>query len=114
MWDVMTPPCLNFNGGHNLDAGLANPCYKVTKALNHWGRVTHTYVGNLTTTGSDNGLSPGRHQAIIWTNAGILLTGPPRTNDSEIFIEILTFPFKKVRLKSRLRNGGHFVSASMC
>ena len=26
-------------------------------------------------TGSDNGLSPGRHQAIIWTNVGILLVG---------------------------------------
>ena len=27
----------------------------------------------LTIIGSDNGLSPRRHQAIIWTNAGILL-----------------------------------------
>ena len=30
----------------------------------------------LTITGSDNGLSPGRRQAIIWTNDGILLIGP--------------------------------------
>ena len=30
----------------------------------------------LTSIGSDNGSSPGRRQAIIWTNAGILLTGP--------------------------------------
>ena len=29
-------------------------------------------VGKLTIIGSDNGLSPGRHQAIIWTNVGIL------------------------------------------
>ena len=36
----------------------------------HWGRVTHICVTNLTTIGSDNGLSPGRRQAIIWTNAG--------------------------------------------
>ena len=43
--------------------------------LNHWGRVTHICISNLTITGSDNGLSPGRRQAIIWTNAGILLTG---------------------------------------
>ena len=110
----MTPPCPNFNGSPSPDAGLANTCYKVTEALTHWGRVTHTYVGNLPITGSDNGLSPGRHQANIWTNAGILLTGPSRKNASEIVIEILTFPFKKMRLKSRLRNGGHFVSASMC
>ena len=31
------------------------------------------YVSNLTIIGSDNGLSPGQHQAIIWTNAGIWL-----------------------------------------
>ena len=30
-------------------------------------------VSKLTIIGSDNGLSPGRHQAIIWTNGGILL-----------------------------------------
>ena len=42
----------------------------------HWGRVAHICVVNLTTIGSDNGLSPGRRQAIIWTNAGILLFGP--------------------------------------
>ena len=40
------------------------------------GRETHICVGNLTIIGSDNGLSPGRRQAITWTNAGILLMGP--------------------------------------
>ena len=30
---------------------------------------------NYAIIGSDNGLSPGRRQAIIWTNAGILLIG---------------------------------------
>ena len=38
--------------------------------LTHWGRVTHKGVSNLTIIGSDNGLLPGGHQAIIWTNAG--------------------------------------------
>ena len=47
--------------------------------LTHWGRVTHICVGNLTIIGSDNGLAPGRRQAIIGTNAGIVLTGPLRT-----------------------------------
>ena len=56
--------------------------------LTHWGRVTHICVNKLTIIGSDNGLSPGRRQAIIWTNAGILLTGPLGTNFSEILIEI--------------------------
>ena len=35
--------------------------------------------------GSDNGLSPGRCQVIIWTNAEILLIGPLGTNFNEIF-----------------------------
>ena len=55
-------------------------------------------VGKLTIIGSDNGLSPDRCQAIIWTNAGILLIGPLGTNFSEILIEILIFSFKKMRL----------------
>ena len=33
--------------------------------LTHWSRVTHICVGNLAIIGSDNGLSPGRRQAII-------------------------------------------------
>ena len=67
--------------------------------LTHWGRVTHIYLSKLTSIGSDNGLSPCRHQAIIWTNAGILLIEPLRTNFSEILIEIYTFSFKKMHSK---------------
>ena len=67
--------------------------------LTHWGRETHKCVGNLTTIGSDNGLSPGRCQAIIWTNAGILLIGPWGANFSEILIEILILSFKKMWFK---------------
>ena len=67
--------------------------------LTHWGRVTHICVGNLTIIGSDNGLLPGRRQAIIWTNARILLIGPLGTNFSENSIEVLTFSFTKMRLK---------------
>ena len=61
------------------------------RILTHWGRVTHIGVGNLIIIGLDNGLSPGRRQVIIWTNAGILLIGPSGTNFSEILIEILIF-----------------------
>ena len=61
--------------------------------------MTHICVGNLTIIGSDNGLSPGRRQAIIWTNAGIVLIGPWGTQFSEILMEILTFSFKKRYLK---------------
>ena len=68
--------------------------------LTHWGRVTHICVSKLTTIASDNGLSPGRRQAIIWTSAGLLLIGPPLgTNFSEISIETITFSLKKMRLK---------------
>ena len=67
--------------------------------LTHWGRVTHICVSNLAIIGSDNGLSPDRRQASIWTNAGILLIGPLGTNFSEILIEILKVSFKKMRLK---------------
>ena len=36
-----------------------------------------SYIRDLTVIiGSDNGLAPGRSQAIIWTNARILLIGP--------------------------------------
>ena len=59
----------------------------------------YIYVGNLTIIGSDNGLSPGRRQAIIWTNAGISSIGPLGTNFSEILIKIITFSFKKMSLK---------------
>ena len=67
--------------------------------LNHWGRVTHICVGNLTIIGSDNGLSPGRRQAITWTNAGLLLIGRLGTNFNEILLGIQTFSFKKMHLK---------------
>ena len=67
--------------------------------LTHWGRVTHICVGKLTITGSDNGLSPGRRQDIIWTNTGILLIGPLGTNFSEMLIGIQTFSFKKMPSK---------------
>ena len=48
----------------------------------------HICVGILTTIGSDNGLSPERRQAIIWTNARLLLIGPSGTNFSEILIDL--------------------------
>ena len=78
--DVTTHPC---------------PDYNVGFAERSWMLC----VGKLTIIGSDNGLSPGRCQAIIWTNAGILLIGPLGTNFNEILIGIQTFSFKKMHLK---------------
>ena len=56
-------------------------------------RVTHKCVIKLIIIGSDNGLSPGRRQNIIWTNAGISI-GILGRNFSEILNEIHTVSFK--------------------
>ena len=82
-------------------------------ALSHWGRVTHICASNPTRINSDNGLSPGRRQAIIWINTAVLLIGPLATNISEILIEIHTFSFKKMHLKMSSGNGSHFDETSM-
>ena len=62
----------------------------------------------------DNGLLPGRCQAIIWTSTGILLLGPWRTNFSETVIKIQTISFKKMHLKMLSVQWPPFVLASMC
>ena len=54
--------------------------------LTHWGRVTHICGSKLAIISSNNGLSPGRRQAIIWTNAGIVLIAPLETKKN-IFIQ---------------------------
>ena len=72
---------------------------KSSSFLTHWGPVTHICISKLTITGSDNGLLPGRHQAIIWTNAGILFIGHSGTNFGEILIEIHTFSYRRIHLK---------------
>ena len=61
--------------------------------------MTHICVSKLTIIGSDNGLSPGRRQAVIRTNAGILLIGPLGINLSKILIEIYSFSFNKMHWK---------------
>ena len=72
---------------------------KLSVHLTHWGRATHICVGNVTIIGSDNGLSPGRRQAIIQTYAGILSIGALGTNFNEISIGIQTFSFEKMHFK---------------
>ena len=81
---------------------LTTPTHALDQYCMHltpWGRVIHICVSELTTISPDDGLSPGHRQAIIWTNAGILLIGPLGTNFNEILIEIHTFSFKKMHLK---------------
>ena len=71
----------------------------LSSRLTHWGWVTHKCICNLTIVDSDNSLSRGRRQAIIWINAGILSIRTLGTNFSEILIYIDTFSFKKMYLK---------------
>ena len=77
--------------------------YNISQTSNMWGvfhelfislRVSDAYIG------SDNGLSPGQRQVIIWINTVILLIEPLGTNISEIFIAIHKFSFKKMHLKT--------------
>ena len=79
--DVVMPYQMNLKGMSSLRFEASN--------LTHWGRMTHICVNELTIIGLDNGLSPGRRQAIIWNNAGLLLIEPLGTNlnrHSNIFI----------------------------
>ena len=81
----------------NRESGI---CESPVKALiTHWGRVTHTRVSKLTIIGSDNGLSPGRCQTIIWTNAGMSLIGLLGTNFRGILIKMYISSFRKMHLK---------------
>ena len=85
-----------------------NTCVKRFRCLTHWGRVTHICVSKLTINGSDNGLPPDRRQAIIWTNAGILLIRTLGRNFSEILGEIHSFSFKKMHSKMSSAKGRLF------
>ena len=90
----------SFNNIHSkISSAKRWPFCLVLDVFTHLGRVTHICVSNLTIIGWDNGLSPGRRQAIILTNDGILLIGPLETNFSEILIGIQTFSIKKMHLK---------------
>ena len=74
------------------------PSYQ-SQSLNSLRRSDAYICSKLTIIGSDNGLSPGWRQAIIWTNAGILLIRTLGTNFSEILSEIHAFSYKKIHLK---------------
>ena len=82
---------------------LASRCYDICLYLavlplkGHWGPVIHICVSKLIISGS-NGVSPSWHQAIIWTNAGLLLIGTVGINFREILNEIHTFSYKKMQL----------------
>ena len=67
-------------------------------SLTHWGRVTHTCISNLIIIGSDNALSSGRRQAIIWIIAGILLIGPSAQWVNSVLLYVRSKVFHDVSL----------------
>ena len=83
-------------------------CHSTMHITTHWGRVTHRCISKPTIIGSDNGWPPDRHQAIIWTNAGILLIRTLRTHFSQMLCEIHSFSFKKMHLKMSSAKGRPF------
>ena len=96
MWFITcTPRTCRHSGLENISM----TCVYSFVSLTNSGRSTHICINRLTIIGSDNGLSPGRRQAIIWNNDGILLFWPLGTNFSEISIEICIFSFWKMHLK---------------
>ena len=82
-----------------FEPAVENMVELLVTVLSHRGCVKHIRISKLAIIGLDNVLSPDWRQAIIWTNAGILLIGPLGTNFSERLIEIHTFSFKKMHLK---------------
>ena len=96
------------------DVFLAGSSKYVADRLTHWGRVTHICVSKLAIIVSDNGLSPGRRQAIIRTNARILLIRPLGTNFNEMLIEIVTFSFMKNAFESDICEKAFILSRPQC
>ena len=103
-WDITLLALISVNFGRARPVPLLlvpyyqQPWYWIWR-ITHWGRATNICVSETIIIGSDNGLSPGRCQAIIWANAGIMLIGPLGINFNEILIEFNAFSFKKMYLK---------------
>ena len=85
----------------------------VTVGLTHWGGMMHICVSKLIIIVSDDGLPPGRCQAIIWTSDGILIPNLG-TNFSEILSEIHIFSFKKNAFESVVYEMADILSWPQC
>ena len=68
-------------------------------AFNPRGQVAPIHVYKLNIVGANNGLTTGRRQAIIPTNAGILLIRPWGTTLGENWLKFIYFALKKMHLK---------------
>ena len=82
--------------------------------LTHWGRMMHICVSKQTIIGSDNGLSPGRRQAIIWINSGMLFIGSLGINFNEILIKNLYILFQENPFENIVWKMASILSRSQC
>ena len=96
---LLTHICLTRPQWVKIGGAQIHYWYQSDLVWNHWSRVPriYLYVSKMTIFGLDNCLSFGQHQAVIWTNAGLIRT--LAANFSEILSEISTFSFKKMHMK---------------
>ena len=73
----------------------------------------HILISKLTIIGSDNGLSPGQRQAIIWIDAGILLIHPLIINFSEILRQSQRF-FYQTKIENVVCEMAAILSPPQC
>ena len=86
-------------GTEGCTPGVPKP-YMLHLGRTQAGTVFNSSSPSAASAASDqHGLSPIRHQAIIWTNVGLLSIGPLGKNFSVILIKIQTFSFTKMYLK---------------
>ena len=108
-------------GGHQYDEGNAAeylyndtwrsillPTYDIIILVLFWFELVEAewrIYASGTIIGSENDLSPDRHQRVI---------GPFRTNVMKFNSKCIHFHQRKSIWKCRLTNGGYYVSASIC
>ena len=125
MTTLFPPECVNIGHGDNPKRGWIG-LYQLTpswstcisntgsQVLTHCGRVTHICISKPTIIGSDNGLSPGRRQAVIWTDDGILLMWTLGTNFGEIRIKIKKISFTKKASENIICETAAILSRGKC
>ena len=122
----LTETCVKGKNEWNLSYGDLGQTFNIETCLsgsiwpeqnmvhNSWSLACEHFVTGTPLKSSDNGLSPRRRQAIIWTNEVILSVGPLGTNFIEILIEIQKFSFKKMQLKMSVCEMAAILSRPHC
>ena len=88
-----------------IDYSSSNDTYKINILLRlqgfltHWGIVTDICVSRLTIIGSDNGLAPSRPPSHYLNQCWLIANWTPGNKFQWIWIEILSFSFKKMHLQ---------------